>query len=95
MNVCRTTGLTAEQQEELKKKRKAAFNAPKLIAKLEKEITDAEVRIAKIDDEMMEVGNDVGKLTDLSELKQKEEVNVEKWMEEYEDLENLLLEMAE
>ena len=29
----RMNKLTAEQQEELKKKRKAAFNAPKLIAK--------------------------------------------------------------
>lgn len=87
--------LTPEQQEELKKKRKAAFNAPKRIAKLEKEITEAEVRIAKIDDEMMEAGNDVGKLTDLSELKQKEEAKVEKWTEEWEELETLLIEMAE
>ena len=87
--------LTAEQQEELKRRRKAAFNAPKRIAKLEKEITDAEVRIAEMDDEMMEVGNDVGKLTDLSKLKQEEEAKVEQWMEEYEELENLLLEVAE
>ena len=87
--------LTAEQQEELKRRRKAAFNAPKRIAKLETEITDAEVRIAEMDDEMMEVGNDVGKLTDLSKLKQEEEAKVEQWMEEYEELENLLLEVAE
>ena len=86
--------LTPEEQEELKRKRKLAFNAPKRITKLEKEITDAEIRIAKIDDEMMEVGNDVGKLTDLSKLKEKEQAKIEKWEVEWEELEMLLIELA-
>jgi len=87
--------LTPEEQEELKKKRKLAFNAPKRIKKLEKEITDAEVRIAKMDDEMMEVGNDVGKLTDLSKLKEMEQAKIEKWEVEWEELETLLVELAD
>ena len=87
--------LTPEEEEELKKKRKLAFNAPKRIAKLEKEITDAEMRIAKLDEEMMEVGNDVGELTDIQKKKDKEQEKVDRWTEEWEELEELLIEMAE
>jgi len=79
--------LTPEQ-------RKMVFNAPKRIQKLEKLIEDAEVKIAKYDDDMMEVGNDVGKLTDISQLKEKEEEKVMTYMEEWEELEVLLAEVG-
>jgi DNA repair exonuclease SbcCD ATPase subunit len=87
--------LTPEQQEELKKKRRLAFNAPKNIAKLEKKIEASEKRMAELDDEMMTVGNDVGKLTDISKEKEKEEEKVAEMMEEWEELEILLAEVGQ
>lgn len=88
------SAMTAEEKEEDKKRRKMAFNAPKLIAKLEKKIEACEKRIAELDDEMMTVGNDVGKLTDISNKKIKEEEKVAEMMTEWEDLEELLLEVS-
>ena len=85
--------MTPEEKEALKQKRKQAFNAPKRIKKLEKMIETSEMKIAELDEQMMEVGSDVGKLTDLSNDKQKEEANVAKYMEEWEDLEQLLAEI--
>ncbi len=85
---------TPEQLEEEKKRRKMAHNAPKLIAKLVKKIEAAETRIAEIDEEVMTVGNDVGKLTDLSNEKISEEEKLAKMMVEWEELESLLAEIA-
>ncbi len=87
--------LTPEEKEALKQKRKQAFNAPKRIKKLEKMIETSEMKIAELDEQMMQVGSDVGKLTDLSNDKQKEEANVAKYMEEWEKLEELLAEIEE
>jgi hypothetical protein len=87
--------LTPEEKEALKQKRKQAFNAPKRIKKLEKMIETSEMKIAELDEQMMQVGSDVGKLTDLSNDKQKEEANVAKYMEEWEELEELLAEIEE
>ena len=86
--------LTPEEKAEEKRKRKLAFNAPKLIAKLESQIEKAEAKIAELDEEMMNVGNDVGKLTDISMKKQEEEEKVAKMMEEWEEIEKLLAEVS-
>ncbi len=86
--------LTPEQKLELKEKRRKAYNAPKQIAKIEKKIEEFEEKIAGIDDDMMEVGNDVGKLTDLSKEKEKLESKVAEMMQEWEDLEMLLEELS-
>ena len=74
--------------------RKKAFNAPKRIEKLERLIEEAELKIAEIDDKMMAVGNDVGKLVDLNEEKERIAKCVEEYMEEWEDLEELLAQVA-
>eukprot|EP00977_Amphora_coffeiformis_P014886 scaffold4242_cov175-Amphora_coffeaeformis.AAC.10 len=74
--------------------RKKAFNAPKRIEKLERLIEAAESKIAEIDDKMMAVGNDVGKLVDLNEEKEKIAKTVEEYMEEWEELEELLAQVA-
>lgn len=86
--------MTPEQKAEDERKRKLAFNAPKLITKLENKIEKAEAKIAEIDDEMMNVGNDVGKLTDLSIQKQKQEEKVANMMTEWEELEELLAQVS-
>lgn len=86
--------MTAEEKEEDKKRRKMAYNAPKLIAKLEKKIEACEQRIAELDDEMMTVGNDVGKLTDIAREKEKEEEKVAEMMTEWEELEELLADVS-
>jgi ATP-binding cassette subfamily F protein uup len=87
--------LTPEEKEEDKKKRKRAFNAPKRIQKIEQIIENNEQKMAKIDGEMMEVGNDVGKLTDMSQEKEKLDAEVEELMEEWAELEMLLEELNE
>ena len=95
MSSSRERELTAEEKEEEKKRRKMAYNAPKMIAKLEWQIEACEKRIAELDDEMLTVGNDVGKLTDISNEKTKEEEKVAEMMTEWEEeLEELLAEMT-
>ncbi len=89
-----TREMTPEEKAEDKKRRRMAYNAPKTIAKLEKKIESAEMRIAEIDEEMMAVGNDVGKLMDLTKEKEKEEEKVIEMMAEWEELEELLAQVS-
>ncbi|KAL7577710.1 hypothetical protein ACA910_001020 [Epithemia clementina (nom. ined.)] len=85
-----TTNGTSEQKGQLDPKlRKQAFNAPKRIAKLEQLIKDAEGQIAAIEQEMISVGNDVGKLVEMNRRKDQIAAKVEKYMEEWEELEEL------
>lgn len=70
--------------------RKKLYNAPKRIEKLESLIADAEAKIAMIDEEMMVVGSDVGKLVDLNSEKEKLATTVEAYMNEWEELEELV-----
>eukprot|EP00978_Attheya_sp_CCMP212_P018981 scaffold52611_cov48-Attheya_sp.AAC.2 len=85
--------LTQEEKDELKRKRKLAFNAPKRIQKLEGLVEKAEAKVAELDTQMMEVGTDVGKLVDLSKEKEILEAKVIEYMEEWEELENILEEV--
>lgn len=74
--------------------RKKAFNAPKQIAKLEKKIGDLEARIAAIDEEMVAVGSDIGKLVSLNGRREKLESQVAGCLEQWEELEGLLAQVA-
>ena len=89
-----TDDTTEKDEEEMRRKQKAAYNAPKRISKLEKMIEDCELRIARIEEEMIQVGNDVGKLVDLNDEKMKEEEMVSQMMDEWSDLEILLNEQS-
>ena len=82
--------LTPEQKASESLRRKQLLNAPKRIKKLEETIEKLNAKVAAIDEQMMEVGNDVGKLTDLSKQKQKEETEIAKMEEEWLELEDLL-----
>jgi len=82
--------LTPEQKALANQRRKDLMNAPKRIKRLEADIEKCNVKISALDKDMFEVGNDVGKLTDLSKEKQKEEAKVEKMEEEWMKLEELL-----
>jgi ATP-binding cassette subfamily F protein uup len=86
--------LTPEQKAEEKRRRKIAFNAPKTIKKLERQIEQTEEKIAELDEKMMTVGNDVGKLTEISKQKEDLEAKVAKMMEEWEECEEVLAEFA-
>ena len=86
--------LTAEEKAEQDRKRKLAFNAPKRIKKIEELIEKAELKIMELDDKMMEVGNDVEKLMDITNQKTKEEDSVATLMEEWEMLEEVVAEMS-
>lgn len=74
--------------------RKKLYNAPKRIEKLESLIDGLEAKVAGLDDEMMTVGNDMGKLVDLQEAKEKLEASIAEYMDEWEDLEDLVAQMA-
>jgi DNA repair exonuclease SbcCD ATPase subunit len=81
---------TANDTEEMDPAvRKKLYNAPKRIEKLESLIEGLEAKVAGLDDEMMTVGNDVGKLVDLQEAKEKLEASIAEYMDEWEDLEDL------
>lgn len=69
----RQVELTPEQKEEAKQRQKKAFNAPKRIQKLENMIETAEGKVTVIDEEMMEAGSDLGRLTDLQNDKDVQE----------------------
>lgn len=86
--------LTPEEKSEQDRKRKMAFNAPKRIEKIEGLIEQSEAKIIEYDDEMMKVGNDVEKLMALTDKKTKEEETVASLMEEWEELEEVIAEMA-
>ena len=76
------------------KLRKQAYNAPKRITKLESLIEKAEEKIAALDEEMLSHGSDVGKLVDLTKEKEALEAQVVEYMEEWEELEELLSQVA-
>lgn len=74
--------------------RKQAFNAPKRIAKLEKMIEETEAKIAALEEDMLGNGNDASKLMELSKKKENFEASIEKYTKEWEQLEELLLQIA-
>jgi hypothetical protein len=74
--------------------RKQAFNAPKRIEKLGQMIEKAENKIASIDEDMLTHGDDVGKLCDLQKSKESLQHEVENFMNEWEELEELLAQIA-
>ena len=86
--------ISPAEKEELDRKRKLAFNAPKRIQKIEKLIEESELRIAEYDDEMMKCGNSMDALMDLTDKKAKEEDAVAALMEEWEELEGIVAEVA-
>ena len=57
-------------------------------------IEQSELKIAYYDEKMMEYGNDMEKLMEMTELKSKEEENVASLMEEWEMLEAVIDEVS-
>lgn len=91
-------GINAEAKPPKKEldpsQRKQAFNAPKRIEKLGQLIEKAEDKMASIDADMLSHGADVGKLCDLQKVKDSLEREVENFMNEWEELEELLAQIA-
>jgi hypothetical protein len=87
--------LTPEEKEEQKRLRKLAYNAPKQIAKLEKSIEAAEAKLLTIEEEMLEIGTDVGRLVDFQKKKEKIEKDILKYEREWEELEEILASVRE
>jgi ATPase subunit of ABC transporter with duplicated ATPase domains len=85
---------TKESNEIDMKLRKQAYNAPKRISKIEALVDQKEQKIATLEAEMFDNGNDVGKLVDLTKEKEKIEEQIMELMEEWEQLENVLLQVA-
>jgi ATPase subunit of ABC transporter with duplicated ATPase domains len=74
--------------------RKQAYNAPKRISKIETLVEQKEEQIAVLEEDMLNNGNDVDKLVDLSKEKEGLENQVMKLMAEWEELEAVLLQVA-
>ena len=87
-------GNTPASAEEDRKRKKQAYNAPKRISKIEETVMKKEEKIAKIDNEMMVNGSDMNKLMELTTQKDVLEADVLELMEEWEELEGLLAQIA-
>jgi hypothetical protein len=74
--------------------RKQAYNAPKRIAKIEDLVEQKEKKMAALDAEMLANGRDVEKLVDLTKAKDVLEEQVMELMEEWEELETLMAQIA-
>jgi ABC-type Mn2+/Zn2+ transport system ATPase subunit len=85
-----TNNSSPPEKEIDPRKRKMAYNAPKRISKIENLVEELEEKIAKIDEQMLAIGNDVGRLVDLSKEKQSLEKKIEQLMEEWDELESIL-----
>lgn len=90
-----TTASSKPKKELDPKLRKAAYNAPKRIQKLEGMIADAEGQIATLDENMLQHGKDVEKLVEWNQKKQKLQEKIETYMAEWNELEELLAKVAE
>ena len=86
---------SAPKKELDPKLRKAAFNAPKRIKKLESMIAENEAKVLEIDDQMSQHGKDVEKLMEMTKQKQGLQDKIESYMKEWNELEDLLAQVAE
>lgn len=76
---------------ESKAERRRRMNAPKLIAKLETKIADAELAIADLDDQLVAAGTDFTACLPLTEQRDKLQTDLDALYEEYAELDNLLV----
>jgi ATPase subunit of ABC transporter with duplicated ATPase domains len=86
--------ITPDTTEEDRKRKKQAYNAPKRIVKIEETVMKKEEKIAQLDDDMMVNGSDLNKLVELTKQKEALEAEVLELMEEWEELEGLLAQVA-
>ncbi|GMH57284.1 hypothetical protein TrST_g8280 [Triparma strigata] len=70
--------------------RKKLHNAPKRIKRIEETVAKKEAKLAEIDNKMIAVGQELDKLQDLNTDRQKIEVEIEKLMSEWEELDLLI-----
>jgi ATPase subunit of ABC transporter with duplicated ATPase domains len=90
------SATSASQTKELDPKlRKAAYNAPKRIKKLEGMIAESEGQIAELDEWMLQNGKDVEKLLEWNQKKQKLQEKIDSYMLEWNELEDVLAKVAE
>ena len=90
------SSATVSPKKELDPKlRKAAFNAPKRIKKLESMIAGNEAKITVVDDLMSQHGKDVDKLMEMNKQKQDLQEDIESYMKEWNELEELLAQVTE
>jgi uncharacterized coiled-coil protein SlyX len=94
-NVPSSAAASPPKKEIDPKLRKAAFNAPKRIKKLESLIAENETKINEIDDLMSQHGKDVEKLMEMNRQKQDLQDKIDSYMKEWNELEDLLAQVAE
>ena len=70
--------------------RKKLHNAPKRIKRIEETVAKKEAKLAEIENKMIAVGQELDKLQDLNTDRQKIEVEIEKLMSEWEELDLLI-----
>jgi ATP-binding cassette subfamily F protein uup len=85
---------TKESKEVDSKVRKQVFNASKRVPKIEELVDQKEERIATLEAEMLDIGDEYEKLVNLTKEKEKLEKEVNKLMKEWDQLEELLLQVA-
>jgi len=87
-------GATSESKTQPvlnRKLQKQAYNAPKRIEKLEQLMEELEVKVAAVEEEMLTYGSNVDKLLELTHEKEQLDAQIEAYMTEWEELEEVLL----
>lgn len=84
-----------EQRQLDRKLQKQAYNAPKRIEKLEQLMEELEIQVASLNEKMLEHGSNVEKLMELTQEKQSLEMKIDEYMQEWEQLEELLVSVAQ
>jgi hypothetical protein len=77
------------------KLRKAAFNAPKRIQKIEGMIAESEKKLLELDDVMSQNGKDIAMLMEINNKKLALQESIDSYMKEWNELEDLLAQVAE
>jgi hypothetical protein len=86
---------TSSQPQVDRRLQKLAYNAPKRIAQLEELIQGIECKVATLEEEMIAHGSNMEKLMELTEKKDELDQKLASYMQEWEELEELLVTVAQ
>jgi ATP-binding cassette subfamily F protein 3 len=94
-NNAREKVSTSSQPQVDRRLQKLAYNAPKRIAQLEELIQGIECKVATLEEEMIAHGSNMEKLMELTEKKDELDQKLASYMQEWEELEELLVTVAQ
>jgi len=85
--INKDTNTENKEEEQLRRRR---YNAPKLLAKLESQMQEQELKLAKHDKDLVDAGSDVAKCLQLAKERDALQADLDAMYAEYEELEELI-----